>query len=64
MTMNYVSEEDVHYLYKEIFVDQAYLRHGIRICPASTVIDVGANVGLFSIFAASKAGPEVRTTQK
>lgn len=59
LDLAYVSREDVHFLYKEIFVDQTYLKHGLQICPGNTVIDVGANLGLFSIFAAGLVGFKV-----
>lgn len=38
------------YLYQEIFVDQVYLKHGIVLNDGDCVIDVGANIGLFTLF--------------
>lgn len=38
------------YLYDEIFVQRAYLRHGIALHPGDTVFDIGANIGMFTIF--------------
>jgi FkbM family methyltransferase len=40
---------DVAYLYSEIFEQGCYERHGIELPQAATVIDVGANVGLFTL---------------
>lgn len=40
----------VEVVYKEVFVDQIYRRHGIEIEDGDVVLDVGANVGLFSIW--------------
>ncbi|HKN82571.1 MAG TPA: amino acid adenylation domain-containing protein [Pyrinomonadaceae bacterium] len=37
-------------LYKEIFEDQSYVRHGITLSDESCVLDVGANIGMFSLF--------------
>jgi len=37
-------------VYREIFDDRCYLRHGIDLAGAATVIDIGANIGLFSLF--------------
>ena len=39
------------YLYREIFEAQSYLRHGIELPPGALVLDVGANIGLFTLFA-------------
>lgn len=41
---------ETRYLHKEIFVDRAYCRYGIDFKNAKCVIDVGANIGLFSLF--------------
>jgi FkbM family methyltransferase len=37
-------------LYREIFVANTYLRHGVEVSDGDCVFDIGANVGLFSIF--------------
>ncbi|HEX5709505.1 MAG TPA: FkbM family methyltransferase, partial [Pyrinomonadaceae bacterium] len=37
-------------VYREIFEDKIYLKHGIRIEDGACVFDVGANVGLFTLF--------------
>lgn len=55
----YVSREDVLFLYKEIFEDKAYLKHGLTIREGDVVIDVGANIGMFSIFASEAVGKQV-----
>ncbi|GAQ79198.1 hypothetical protein KFL_000260140 [Klebsormidium nitens] len=49
-----VSEADVAFLYEEIWEQCSYLDHGISIGPGDTVLDVGANIGLFTIQAARK----------
>jgi FkbM family methyltransferase len=46
-------------LFREIWVDQAYSPPGYEIRRGDTVIDVGANVGAFSLFAATRA-PDVK----
>jgi amino acid adenylation domain-containing protein/FkbM family methyltransferase len=38
-------------LYKEIFKEKVYLREGITLSDGDTVFDVGANIGLFSLYA-------------
>jgi FkbH-like protein/FkbM family methyltransferase len=41
---------ETDYSYKEVFDERIYLRHGIRLNDGDTVIDIGANIGLFSLF--------------
>jgi amino acid adenylation domain-containing protein len=41
---------EVKFLYNEIFEDHCYLKHGITLNPNSTVIDIGANAGFFTVF--------------
>jgi 31-O-methyltransferase len=40
---------ETHAIFREVFVDDVYVRHGISIGPGATVIDVGANIGLFTM---------------
>ncbi|BAY09040.1 FkbM family methyltransferase [Calothrix sp. NIES-2098] len=44
------SPEETEYIYSEIFTEQQYLRHGIVINEGDCIFDVGANIGLFSLF--------------
>ncbi len=53
--VNELNDYETDYVYKEIFVDQCYLRHGVVIHNNDTVIDVGANIGLFALFAQRQA---------
>ncbi len=41
-------------IYPEIFNAVVYLRHGITLFPGASVFDVGANIGLFTLFAYEK----------
>ncbi len=41
--------------YKQIFVEKAYLQHGIRIVDGDCIVDLGASIGLFAIFASRLA---------
>ena len=54
--VHFVSERDVAFLYREIFQKRAYLQHGIQLKEGDCVLDVGANIGLFTAFAASIVG--------
>lgn len=46
---------ETDYLYREIFVDRVYARHGVELAQGDCVFDVGANIGLFSLWARSEA---------
>jgi len=37
-------------VYREIFEDRIYMKHGIRLDENACVFDVGANIGLFTLF--------------
>ncbi len=47
----HLNRSETDYIYHEIFVLQAYLRHGITIEDGDCILDVGANIGLFTVFA-------------
>jgi FkbM family methyltransferase len=49
------NETDV--LYQEIFEQQSYLRHGVTLRDGDCVFDVGANIGMFSVFVNSRCAP-------
>ena len=40
---------ETEYLYQEIFADRCYWRHGVQLRDGATVVDIGANIGLFSL---------------
>lgn len=44
------STSETNYVYAEIFEENVYLQNGITIEPSDVVFDIGANIGLFSIF--------------
>ena len=49
-----------HGLFAEIFADNSYLRHGITLEDGARVVDVGSNIGMFTLFAHA-AAKDVRT---
>jgi natural product biosynthesis luciferase-like monooxygenase protein/amino acid adenylation domain-containing protein/FkbM family methyltransferase len=51
MAIAHLNKNETDYIYREIFELQAYLKHGITIEPGDCIFDVGANIGLFSLFA-------------
>lgn len=44
-----------NYVVEEVFVERQYAREGFAIGEADTVLDVGANVGIFALWAAPQA---------
>jgi FkbM family methyltransferase len=48
---------DTEYIYSEIFMSETYDHPQIRLPEQPTIIDVGANIGLFTIWAARKHRP-------
>lgn len=50
-----VQRRCAEYVIKEVFEQLSYLRPGFEIRPSDTVVDVGGNVGVFSLWAASQA---------
>jgi len=51
MAVAHQNRGEADFLYDEIFVQEGYLKHGIRLVEGATVFDVGANIGLFTLFA-------------
>lgn len=46
----YQSKAELEYFYRDIFEHRVYLRHGIMLRDGDCVVDVGANIGLFTLF--------------
>lgn len=46
-----LNHAETHQLYQEIFEEQLYTRHGITIREGDCIFDVGANIGMFTLFA-------------
>jgi FkbM family methyltransferase len=51
MAIARLTRSEVDFLYADIFERNAYTKHGLSIHPGACVVDVGANIGLFSLFA-------------
>jgi amino acid adenylation domain-containing protein/FkbM family methyltransferase len=47
----HLNKNATDFLYDEIFVRQMYLRNGVELQDGDCVVDVGANIGLFTMFA-------------
>lgn len=50
---------EVEQFFKDIFENQIYTRHNAGLSPGDIVFDVGANVGLFTLFAGSVPGVRI-----
>ena len=46
----YQTKAEAEYFYRDIFEKQVYVKNGISIRPGDCVFDVGANIGLFTLF--------------
>jgi amino acid adenylation domain-containing protein/FkbM family methyltransferase len=50
LTIAYQGKVEAYQLYEKIFSKEIYVKHGIVINDGDCVVDVGANIGLFSLF--------------
>ena len=50
MAVTHQNKNETDYLYQEIFENRTYLQHGIELAEGACVFDVGANIGLFTLF--------------
>jgi phthiocerol/phenolphthiocerol synthesis type-I polyketide synthase E len=44
------SRSELRHFVEDIFEQRSYVQHGIQLSPGAVVFDVGANVGVFSLF--------------
>ncbi len=51
----YLNRGELEFLYEEIFGREVYLKHGLRLDDGARVVDVGANIGLFALWASRRA---------
>lgn len=51
MTVSHISQQETDSMFKRIFENRAVLQHGVRLKQGACIFDVGANIGLFSLFA-------------
>jgi FkbM family methyltransferase len=50
----HTSVEETEFIYNEVFVKQEYLGHGVTLEKDACIIDIGANIGIFTLFAKLK----------
>jgi amino acid adenylation domain-containing protein/non-ribosomal peptide synthase protein (TIGR01720 family)/FkbM family methyltransferase len=51
----HINKNETDYVYQEIFEEYIYLKNGITIEDGDCIFDVGANIGLFSLFAQNRS---------
>jgi amino acid adenylation domain-containing protein/FkbM family methyltransferase len=54
MIIVHKNKNETDFMFKEIFEEETYLKHGIVIRAGDCIFDVGANIGLFSLSAGLK----------
>jgi amino acid adenylation domain-containing protein/FkbM family methyltransferase len=50
MAVVHQNRNETDYLFEEIFEKRCYLQHGVRLPADACVLDVGANIGMFTLF--------------
>ena len=50
MAVVHQNHNETDYLYEEIFEKRCYVQHGVRLPDGACVVDVGANIGMFTLF--------------
>ncbi len=50
MAVVHQNKNETDYLYEEIFEKEIYVRHGVELPEGACVFDVGANIGMFTLF--------------
>jgi FkbH-like protein/FkbM family methyltransferase len=46
----HLNQYESRYLYREIFEEQTYLKNNIQLQDGDVIFDIGANIGMFSLF--------------
>ena len=55
MQMYAYNKSEIELLFEEIFTDNLYLQHNISIPDNGCVVDIGANMGMFAVYAGMAA---------
>ncbi len=45
-----LNQNETQHMYQEVFVERAYVQHGVTLEPGATVVDVGSNIGMTVLF--------------
>ncbi len=61
MEIQHWQKAETDFLFTEIFgAENAYAKNGIRFKPGATIVDAGANIGMFTLFAAKECKGEAK----
>ncbi len=52
MVVCQMNRNETEFTYKEIFEENSYLQHGIQLSDGDCVMDIGANIGIFTLYIA------------
>jgi amino acid adenylation domain-containing protein/FkbM family methyltransferase len=55
MLISHQNKGETDFVYEEIFARAGYMQHGIKLSADACVMDVGANIGLFSLYVLAQA---------
>ena len=58
--LSFINELEIEFLIYEIFHQSNYLANFLTLNPGSIIIDVGANIGIFSLFAIKKCSGDAQ----
>ena len=53
-SLYYLNNYEINMLYKEIYINNTYYKHNIKLADNPFIFDIGANIGLFSIISKLK----------
>lgn len=56
-TIHEINAYETRFLYNEIFVQNTYAQHGLIIREGDVILDVGANIGMFALYALLGSNP-------
>ncbi|HEX2268274.1 MAG TPA: amino acid adenylation domain-containing protein, partial [Pyrinomonadaceae bacterium] len=51
MMLAHLNRSETDFVYREMFEEHAYLKHGVTLNDGACIFDIGANIGLFALYA-------------
>lgn len=52
MMIAHLNRSETDFVYRELFEEHSYLKHGVTLNDGACIFDIGANIGLFALYAA------------
>lgn len=50
----HINDYETDFVFNEIYIDEVYSPHGLNLPETAIIIDIGANIGLFSLYMAAQ----------